>query len=409
MRAEKNPGDPGEMVIYKVSELTSLMKEMLEGEFPSVWVEGEISNFVRAASGHLYFSVKDERAQIPSVMFRSDTSTLDFELENGLNILARGRISIYPPSGRYQLIVSEVKPLGVGLLYLEYEKLKKQLAAEGLFDDSRKVPLPDFPGLIGVITSPKGAVIRDIISIIGRRYPLAEIVLYPVKVQGEGAAEQIARAIEEMNRWGKPDLLIVGRGGGSLEDLWAFNEEIVARSIADSKLPVVSAVGHEIDMTISDLVSDMRAPTPSAAAELVVPDAGRLRSNLEGTTNKIRREIWIILERMENRFEYLSSHHGLRRVPRMVEEAMQRVDQNQLMMKKNLVGLLQRMSRRLQELSGSLDLLSPLATLGRGYSLTYRLPEGVLVRNADTLSPGDRVRVRLHEGKIECEVMEVVN
>ncbi len=394
-------------MVYKVSELTSRIKGLLEDEFPSVWVEGEVSNFVRAASGHFYFSVKDEKAQLSCVMFRGNNIGLGFDLEDGLKVLAAGRISVYPPSGRYQLIVSEIKPLGIGLLFLEFEKLKARLAEEGLFDEARKRPLPKFPRTIGVITSPKGAAIRDMISIIGRRYPLAEVVLYPVKVQGEGAAEQIAGAIEAMNRWGKPDLLIIGRGGGSIEDLWAFNEEIVARAIVASELPVVSAVGHEIDFTISDLVSDLRAPTPSAAAELVVPDVKRLSERLDTISKKIRREVGITFQGMLRRFEYLSSHHGLKRVPRMIEDAMQDIDRNQILMKRGLVDLLKGMNRRLGELSGMLDLLSPLAILGRGYSLTYKLPEGILVRQAGILSRGDLIRVRLHEGKIECEVREV--
>ncbi len=393
--------------VYTVSELTSRIKGMLEDEFPSVWVEGEVSNFVRAASGHFYFSLKDQKSQLSCVMFRGDNFGIGFDLEDGLNVLVTGRISVYPPSGRYQLIVSEIKPLGIGLLFLEFEKLKARLAEEGLFEEARKKPLPQFPRTIGVITSPKGAAIRDMISIVGRRYPLANFVLYPVMVQGEGAAEQIAGAIEAMNRWGEPDLLIIGRGGGSIEDLWAFNEEIVARAIAASELPVVSAVGHEIDFTISDLVADLRAPTPSAAAELVVPDVKRMSDHLDAISKKIRREVAIIYQGMLSRLEYLSSHHGLKRVPRMIEDAMQDVDRNQILMKKGLVNLLKGMNRRLGELSGMLDLLSPLAILGRGYSLTYKLPEDTLVRKAGTLSQGDRIRVRLHEGKIKCEVMEV--
>ncbi len=400
-------GETESAIVYKVSELTFLIKDMLEKEYPSVWVEGEISNLVRAASGHLYFSIKDEKAQLNSVMFRGDNSRLDFELEDGMKVLASGRVSVYPPSGRYQLIVSEIKPLGLGLLYLEFEKLKGRLAGEGLFDDSRKKALPEFPRVIGVVTSPKGAAVRDIISIIGRRYPLAEIVLYPVRVQGEGASTEIAGAIETMNRWGKPDLLIVGRGGGSLEDLWAFNEEVVARAIVNSQLPVVSAVGHEIDFTISDFVADLRAPTPSAAAELVVPDIRRLLSTLTAISDKMRRELTMVLERIVKRFEFLSSHHGLKRVPSMLEGAMQAIDQNQMTMRRNMVYLLSRMAGKLEELCGKLDILSPIATMGRGYSLTYKLPEGIIVRDAGTLRRGDKIRVRLHRGEIKSEVMEV--
>jgi len=393
--------------VLTVSELTTLIRGTLEGEFPSVWVQGEVSNLVRAASGHLYFSLKDERAQLPSVMFRSRNTGLDFEPRDGLSVLAMGRVSIYPPSGRYQLILSELRPLGRGLLHLEYERLKERLKSEGLFDESRKKALPQYPSVIGIITSPKGAAIRDMISIIGRRYPMADIVLFPVRVQGEGAAEEIAHAIEAMNRWGVPDVLIVGRGGGSLEDLWAFNEEVVARAISSSVLPVVSAVGHEIDFTISDLVSDIRAPTPSAAGELIVPDSDRLLSNLRMMEMKMRREVELILERLTRRFQYLASSHGLKRVPGMIEEMIQRLDRQHLTMKRDLAELLHGMEQGLADLAGRLDILSPLATLARGYSITYRLPGGGLVRKAAVLSMGDRVGIRFEVGKAECEVLEV--
>ncbi len=401
------PKENDDGIVYQVYQLTLVIKDMLEGEFPSVWVEGEVSNLVRATSGHLYFSLKDDRAQLPSVMFRGDSAGLGFELEDGASVLARGRVSVYPPSGRYQLIVSEMKPLGVGLLHLEFEKLKRRLAEEGLFDESRKKALPPFPRTIGIVTSPRGAAIRDMISITGRRYPLAELVLYPVRVQGEGAAGEIAAAIADFNRWGKPDLLIVGRGGGSLEDLWTFNEEVVARAIAASVIPVVSAVGHEIDFTISDLVADVRAPTPSAAAEIVVPDSQRLLSQLVTVSGKMRREVIINLERLTSRFRYLSTHHGLRKIPMRIEETMQRLDQYQLSLRRAAIDLLRATMRRLGELSGKLDILSPLATLGRGYSLTRRLPEGSLVYDAATLSRGDMVGVRLRKGEIECEVKKV--
>ena len=394
-------------VIYRVSELTSLMKEMLEEEYPSVWVEGEISNLVTAASGHVYFSVKDERAQLPSVMFRSASSRLVFEPENGMKVIARGRVSIYPPSGRYQLIVSGMKPAGVGVLHLEFEELKQRLDGEGLFDEALKKPLPPFPHRIGVITSPRGAAVRDIISIIGRRFPVAEIVLYPVNVQGEGASTEISRAIEVMDRPEELDLLIVGRGGGSIEDLWAFNEENVARAIVASKLPVVSAVGHEIDFTIADFVSDLRAPTPSAAAELVVPDIIMLLSRLNGLSASMRREVRAILDRMVSRFKFLSSSHGLRRVPLMIEDASQRLDHCQLAMRKNVLDIFRGMRRRLEDARGRLDILSPAATLGRGYSIAYRLPECALLRSASELSRGDAVRVRLHRGEVDCEVTKV--
>ncbi len=268
-----------EKQVLSVSDITRQIKNSLELRFPRVWIQGEISNFKRHTSGHLYFTLKDEGAQISATMWRSRAGTLLFGPEDGMKVIARGGITVYPPRGSYQIDVDQLTPLGVGELQIAFERLKQKLVAEGLFDEGRKRPLPELPSRIGIITSETGAALHDIRTVLNRRFPAIEVLLIPVRVQGPGAAEEIASAVKDMNRYGKIDVMIVGRGGGSLEDLWAFNEEIVARAIYASEIPVVSAVGHEIDFTIADFVADLRAPTPSAAAEMVVP--GSIRSFLK--------------------------------------------------------------------------------------------------------------------------------
>ncbi|MBI4429018.1 MAG: exodeoxyribonuclease VII large subunit, partial [Ignavibacteriales bacterium] len=262
--------------ILTVTEITRKLRIYLEETFPQVWVQGEISNCKRHTSGHLYFTLKDEAAQISAVMWQSNAETLLFALEDGMKAVVRGAITVYPPKGNYQIDVDKVQPIGVGELQLAFERLKQKLAAEGLFDPRHKKPIPEFPQSIGIITSESGAALQDIRSVLSRRFSAVKVIFIPVKVQGPGAAEEIAQAISDMNRFGKVDVIIVGRGGGSLEDLWAFNEEIVVRAIFASRIPVISAVGHEIDFSISDFVADLRAPTPSAAAAMVVRDSGEL-------------------------------------------------------------------------------------------------------------------------------------
>ena len=266
--------------VITITELTRQIKFSLESSFPRVWVEGEISNFKQHTSGHLYFTLKDEGAQLSALMWRSRVANLTFQPEDGMKVIARGSITVYPPRGNYQLDVDQIQPLGLGELQLAFERLKQKLDAEGLFDAEHKKPIPEFPECIGLVTSETGAALQDIRSVLSRRHPSVEVVLAPVRVQGAGAAEEIADAIKYLNQYGGIDVLIVGRGGGSLEDLWAFNEEVVARAIYASKIPIISAVGHEIDFSIADFVADLRAPTPSAAAELVVRDRTELLEDI---------------------------------------------------------------------------------------------------------------------------------
>ncbi len=294
-----------EKTILTVSQLTALLRGVLEENFEQLWLQGEVSNLSYPSSGHCYFTLKDPGAQIRCVMFKSAVKNLKFRLTDGMKLIARGRISVYDQRGEYQLICEYVEPDGIGALQTAFLQLKEKLALEGLFSEAHKAPLPRFPHTVGVITSPTGAAIHDVLHILKRRFASLNVQLYPVRVQGEGSAVEIARAIDEMNRLAEVDVLIVGRGGGSLEDLWAFNEEVVARAIFRSRIPVISAVGHETDWTICDFVADMRAPTPSAAAELVIASREELRSRIEELSGRVRRSMQAQLTAHSGRLESL--------------------------------------------------------------------------------------------------------
>jgi exodeoxyribonuclease VII large subunit len=313
--------------VLSVSDITRQIKFSLEQRFPRVWIQGEISNFKRHTSGHLYFTLKDEGAQISATMWRSRAGTLLFSPEDGMKVIARGGITVYPPRGSYQIDVEQLTPVGIGELQVAFERLKKKLAGEGLFEESRKRPLPRYPERIGIITSETGAALQDMRTVLNRRYPAVEVVLLPVRVQGVGASEEIADALADMNRYGEVDLIIVGRGGGSLEDLWAFNEEVVARAIAASRIPVVSAVGHEIDFTIADFVADVRAPTPSAAAEIAVPDRSELLELIRNYEYTMRSAVLQTTSTFQDRVQGLVSSYAFNRPKDMVREFVQRVDE----------------------------------------------------------------------------------
>ncbi|TLY25796.1 MAG: exodeoxyribonuclease VII large subunit, partial [Nitrospirae bacterium] len=324
-------GGPPPRTLYTVSALTALLRVHIESAFSDIWVEGEVSNLRIPTSGHAYFTLKDASSQIRAVLFRSVGRSLRFAFQDGLQLVCRGRVTVYEPKGDYQVIVEYAEPKGVGALQLAFEQLKARLAAEGLFDPARKRPLPFLPRRIGVVTSPTGAAIRDIVQVAHKRDPGVTIVLNPVAVQGESAAGEIACAIEELNKMGGFDVLIVGRGGGSLEDLWPFNEEVVVRAIAASRIPVVSAVGHEIDFTIADFVADMRAPTPSAAAELVVRDRPELLTRVVGLGDRAVHAIRIVLRDLCARVE--AERRGLLDPTALVARAMQRRDDLEMRMR----------------------------------------------------------------------------
>lgn len=392
-----------EAKIATVSQINGYVKKILDHNIilNNVWVKGEISNFKRHYSGHLYITLKDESSVLKAVMFRASAQSLNFDPSDGMKVLARGRISVYEAGGSYQLHIEEMIPDGVGELYIAYEQLKKKLEDEGLFSPDHKKPIPAFPKSVGVVTASTGAAIRDIINVITRRYPMAEIVIYPAQVQGAGAAESIVRAIEYFNAVKEVDTLIVGRGGGSIEDLWAFNEEITARAIFASEIPVISAVGHETDFTIADFVSDMRAPTPSAAAEIAVPSMLELYNRIITDKNRIVRNM---TGRIEN--SRLLLRRFKMRTPRdRIDEYNLRMDSLVKRMAGSVKMRAMSLRRSLAEQAAKLDALSPLQTLSRGYSIPTK-EDGTVIRSVKDMEKGIEFTLRMKDGSAECVVKE---
>lgn len=436
--------------ILTVRELTERVRFVLESSFDSIWVEGEISNLRKPASGHLYFTLKDDQAQIRAVIFRPVYRVMRFEIQDGMHIICRARLSVYKPRGEYQIIIEAAEPKGVGALQIAFEQLKARLEKEGLFDPARKRRIPFLPAKIGVVTSLSGAVIRDILNITGRRFPSVGIVIAPVRVQGAEAPLEVVEALENLNTLPDVEVIIVARGGGSLEDLAPFNDERVARAIYESRIPVISAVGHEIDFTIADFVADLRAPTPSAAAELVVPVKHELRESLGRHYLRLESHHRRFMEDLAERVESLRER--LRDPRRQIAELRMTLDDSceklavasrrgtsqkrtkiatelrQLMslaplagvknsrflienMRKNMLTGFSRMMEnargRLETLTGILDSLSPLAILKRGYSIARKLPEGLIIKEASTLSVGDEVGVKVSEGSFNARVIRI--
>ncbi len=393
---------------YSVTELTRAIRHLLEYHFPYIWVQGEISNFLHHSSGHMYFSLKDDRAQIGCVMWRSRNNGLYFTPQDGMKVTVCGRITVYEKRGNYQLDVYQVFPAGAGELQVAFEQLKRRLHAEGLFAEERKRPLPPYPERIGIVTSPTGAAIQDMIAILRRRFPPVEIILNPVRVQGEGAAHEIARAIEAFNRYGQVDVLIVGRGGGSLEDLWAFNEEIVARAVYDSKIPVVSAVGHEVDFTICDFVADLRAPTPSAAAELVVPTKEEVVRRLERHEEAMTAGLLERIKRGREKLQAIEGCYAFHQPRDLVRQNYQRLDELRRHLN-NLMGhQLQLQRERLSGLRNRLALLEHKNVLKRGYSICYRKSDGHIVRQAPELQAGAEIELQFYQGRAEGAVEKII-
>jgi exodeoxyribonuclease VII large subunit len=436
-----------ERTILTVSRLTALIRGVLEENFEHVWVEGEISNLAMPASGHLYFTLKDAGAQIRCVMFRASARALRFKPKDGMGLVVRGRVSLFEPRGEYQLIVEYLEPQGIGALQLAFTQLKEKLAKEGLFDEKHKKPIPRLPQRIGVVTSATGAAIHDILNVLDRRFANVQVLIRPVKVQGEGAAVEIAEAVKDFNRYGDIDVMIVGRGGGSMEDLWAFNEEVVARAVFHSRIPVISAVGHEVDFTISDFVADLRAPTPSAAAELVVKSKEELVSELDSLAHRLRQSIRHNLGSCRSRMDIMS--RSLRDPSMLLGHLTQRIDDLFERLGMAVNGGLERQRNRHARLSNSLRLanpalaaerererlfmllargehalhrtmehyrersavnsgklqaLSPLETLSRGYAVATLRPDGTVVRESGQLQAGDTIDLRLHRGGALCTV-----
>lgn len=392
--------------IYTVSQLNRQSRLLLESKLSAVWVEGEISNFKHHSSGHIYLTLKDESAQISAAFFSQYQRGLRFELKDGLKVLAFCRVSIYEARGQYQLYIERMEPQGVGALQLAFQQLKERLAKEGLFSEDRKRPIPRFPKTVGVITSPTGAAIHDILNVVNRRFCGTHVLLYPVKVQGEGAAEEIATAIGMMNSQAEADVLIVGRGGGSLEDLWAFNEEPVARAVFGSRIPVISAVGHESDWTICDLVADLRAPTPSAAAELVVSSRLELEERLCGRKERLDLAVNGMFERYQEKLEDLAGSAAFRQPRYLLDQFTGRVDELGRQMESRLEGLVESKEQVFQGIMGRLNALNPLAILERGYSVSFS-EKGDILKDATQLVMGDILRTRLHKGSLVSKVCNI--
>ena len=438
-----------ERVVCTVSELAMRIKASLEEQFPAVWVEGEISNLRTPSSGHAYFTLKDDGAQLRCVLFRGRGRRVAFQPEDGMQVLAFGGLDVYVARGEYQLVVELLEPKGVGALQLAFEQLKRRLEAEGLFDAARKRPLPSFPRTIGIVTSPTGAAVRDMLHVIGRRFADLRILITPVRVQGEEAPGEIVRALRDLQEIAELDVVIVGRGGGSIEDLWAFNDERVARAIAACRVPVISAVGHETDFTIADFVADLRAPTPSAAAELVVQEKLQVARALVDLYENLKQGMAGRLDRERARIESLAKRRVLTDAARALRDLHRRLDDltarltlgvrgsqrqvaHRLSLARNALRSLNPVARiangtallsqlrgrlasaavhsvkasrhRFDAAVGQLDSLSPLAVLGRGYSLTRLLPSGAIVRSAAQTRPGDAVEILLHRGALDARV-----
>lgn len=387
--------------IATVSQINGYVKKILDHNIilNNVWIKGEISNFKHHYSGHLYITLKDEGGVLKAVMFRSSAQSLTFEPSDGMKVLARGRISVYEAGGSYQLYIEEMIPDGVGELYIAYEQLKKQLAEEGLFDEVHKKPIPQFPKCVGVVTASTGAAVRDIINVITRRYPMAEIVIYPAQVQGTGAAQSVVRAIEYFNATKEVDTLIVGRGGGSIEDLWAFNEEITARAIYASQIPIISAVGHETDFTIADFVADLRAPTPSAAAEIAVPSMIELRNRINIDQNRISQNV---VGRIESS-RLLLKRFKMKTPKDRIDDYNLKLDSLLKSMENSLKMKTMTLKRQFAEQTAKLDALSPLQTLSRGYSIPTT-EDGTVIRSAEEMKKGMEFTLRLKDGSRECVV-----
>ncbi|MCK5913936.1 MAG: exodeoxyribonuclease VII large subunit [Desulfuromusa sp.] len=388
-----------------VSTLVQLLQELVEDNFVEVLVQGELSNVSQPPSGHYYFTLKDKSSQLKCAMFRSHARALRFKPTDGLEVICRGRVSIYPQRGDLQLIVEAIEPEGVGSLQLAYEQLKKKLEEEGLFAEKLKKSLPHFPQTIGIVTSASGAAIQDILNVLQRRSAGLRVLLRSVRVQGEGAAEEIATAIADLTRESDPDVLIVGRGGGSREDLWAFNEEIVARAIFASKVPVISAVGHEVDFSIADMVADLRAPTPSAAAELVVQNRLELERHLDQLTLRLAAQ-------MRSRLTLLQSRlHGLEKRLKAPAELLQlqwlQLRQLELRLHQKMAGIIDNQNHKLMFLLGRLESLSPLAVLSRGYAIIKGMKNGEIIHNSDQLKAGDRLKIALARGEVTATVMTI--
>lgn len=422
-------GETNPEKIFSVSELTRLIKIELENAFPSVWVEGEISNYHKHHSGHIYLTLKDEESQLRAVIWRSVAQKIPFEVENGLKVVCQGSVNVYEPRGEYQIIIEKVEPKGKGSLQLAFEQLKEKLNKEGLFDPEKKKKLPLLPKIIGVVTSPKGAAIVDIIKTLERRYTRLHMIIYPARVQGKGAAEEIVEGIQTLNSFPDMDVIIVGRGGGSIEDLWAFNEEIVARAIHESRIPIISAVGHEIDFTIADFVADIRASTPSAAAEMVIEKEEALFDRVENLLKRLEHRVRFVIQDYKQNVSELIHHHGFQNFKIRLMNLAQRIDElemrsmnfikksqqelsgikssavlNEERLIKFMMEKIGRLQSKWERLSSELHNLSPLNILKKGYTLCWKDGPDKLIRKIEDITLDEKVTVTFYKGEFVCSV-----
>lgn len=405
-------GVPEGVAVRTVSELTQQVKGLLEQEFLTVWVEGEVSNLARPNSGHVYFSLKDPEAALRAVMYRGIALRQRFDLKDGMEVFARGRLSVYAPRGDYQLLIEELHPKGLGALELALRQLKEKLLKLGYFDPKRKKRWPRYPKTVALVTSATGAAVRDMLEILGRRWPAAAVVVRPVRVQGEGAAEEISAAVTLLNQLHQRgdlsvDVIIVGRGGGSVEDLWPFNQEVVAQAIFRSRVPVVSAVGHEIDVTVADLVADARAATPTDAAQLVTPDRQELLAGVVDAGRRLDAAVWQRLRDARKELDAMAARRALRLPLERVRDQERRLDEIGERLTRAARTRVRSAGDRVAALAGRLGTLSPLNVLARGYSLTHTEAGPELVRDAASVRPGDRLRTTVANGEILSRVEEV--
>ena len=384
-----------------VSELTSKLKDLIESNFSNIWIQGEISNFKHHSSGHMYFTLKDQGAELRCVMFRGFNQGIHFKPEDGMDVILKGKITVYEPRGQYQLMVQNMEPAGIGTLFLAFEALKKQLQSEGLFDNSLKKQLPQYPKKVGIVTSETGAAYKDMVQVLNRRAPYLDIVLRPTLVQGINAANDIVKAIKELASIENIDVLIVGRGGGSLEDLWAFNEEEVARVIVACKVPIISAVGHETDVTISDMVADLRAPTPSAAAEIVALSVNDLKQKINEQTNTLIKQFQFKLNKIWQTFDHLSERHIVQKPQNIIESQKEKLNTiyNRLMLKMN--HLLAISKTKSIAINKELNILNPSDILKRGYSIIYDT-NGAIIRKGSDLNKNDLFEAQIGQDRIEA-------
>ena len=384
-----------------VSELTSKLKDLIESNFSNIWIQGEISNFKHHSSGHMYFTLKDQGAELRCVMFRGFNQGIHFKPEDGMDVILQGKITVYEPRGQYQLMVQNMEPAGIGTLFLAFEALKKQLQSEGLFDNSLKKQLPQYPKKVGIVTSETGAAYKDMVQVLNRRAPYLDIVLRPTLVQGINAANDIVKAIKELASIENIDVLIVGRGGGSLEDLWAFNEEEVARVIVACKVPIISAVGHETDVTISDMVADLRAPTPSAAAEIVALSVNDLKQKINEQTNTLIKQFQFKLNKIWQTFDHLSERHIVQKPQNIIERQKEKLNTiyNRLMLKMN--HLLAISKTKSIAINKELNILNPSDILKRGYSIIYDT-NGAIIRKGSDLKKNDLFEAQIGQDRIEA-------